>query len=343
MEIAEKIAAQQERAVRAEVAAARAKYLYVEPLVAGAQDLIDLLANEEERFMFGLAELDTCIRGVGKGELCYLTGRAYSGKTFLVQNAILRQPNHHVLWLTPDETAAAVHCRLVSLIHGLDYDELESRAKAGDSRVKQLIWSTAQESFPHLIVSARSLTFAEMTVALSEAQDIWQAPCQTVVIDYLDLLPGQIDYNGTKRKSVELKAWVKDRDVASVTIHQPKRGGASRGTSIGMDDMANAGETEATYVLGVHRERDNYERGVDDEHRLRHRNTVSITLSKNKRPPGRHGSWEFFMHPSTGRIRGLAPEDLIVPGVEIPDMATAIAHRARWQSELPQPFLHVVS
>lgn len=337
--VAQLVMAQQDRAARAEVAAARAKYLYIEPPVSAALDLIDVLSNVEERFMFGLPELDMAMRGVGRGELCYLTGRAHAGKTLLVQNALLRQPERRILYFTPDETKAKVQANLVSLVHGTNYEEMEQAIRAGDPKVARLIRATSTEHFPNLILCEQALTFAEMTVAKGEAEDFWQGTCDTVIVDYLDLLPGPADYHGTKRKSVELKGWTKQHRVGMVCVHQPARGGAARGTSIGMDDMANAGETEATYVLGVHRERDN-ER-ADEEHRMRHVNTVSVTLSKNKRPPAHHGTWTFFMHPTTGRIRQLHPDDLLVPGVEL-DMRSALAMRERAQAEQAKPLLHVV-
>jgi replicative DNA helicase len=317
--VAEKVTAQQERAVRARIREAEAKYLYARPPVEAAQQLIDLLTDTRARFHFGLEELDQAIDGIGRGELCFLTGRAHSGKTWFVQNALLNQPDLRVVMFSPDETPALIWSRFVSMLHGLNYVELGARLRAGDHKTKRLIWRI-EEHVPNLRLCTRALTWAEMTSTVADYEQEWQAPCDAVVIDYLDLLPGTPDYHGTKRKSVELKDWTKTRDVATVALHQPNAR-TGRGQELGMDDLANAGQHEAIYVLSVFRKRDN--RAADDTERYKHQDTISIHIDKNKKPPGMRGTWDYYMHPQTGRIRPLRMDDLYRPGVEIPDAHTA--------------------
>ena len=45
-------------------------------LALAGEDLIDWMANPEDRMMFGLGPLDMVLRGIGPGELCYVTGKA---------------------------------------------------------------------------------------------------------------------------------------------------------------------------------------------------------------------------------------------------------------------------
>ena len=190
-----------------------------------------------------------------------------------------------------------------------------------DERVRRLVQGTASEFFPNLIVLDQALTFDQMTVALHEAEDYWGDRCDGVIVDYLDLLPGDSTFDGTKGKSTHLKRWVKRSKVATVCIHQPKRGGAQRGERIGMDDMNMGGETEATFVLGVYRKRDDLYSGQA----FMHQDTISVNIDKNKRPPCHTGAYDYHLDPHTGTIRSLRPEDLVVPGVPIPNVATAAA------------------
>jgi hypothetical protein len=318
--IAERIAAHQDRAARAQVAVAEQQYMYFRPLQAAANNLLDELRADQRRVYFGLPDLDDATKGIGPGELCYLTGRAHSGKSMLLANVLNTSRDLHTVYFTPDETDALVLARLVSLMFGISYDDLEERIQLGDSKTARIVQGQAAEAFPYLAVYPQSLTFPEMTVALREYEQGMQAEAHVLMLDYLDLLPGRPDYTGTKSKSVGVKNWVKEHHLAGLVIHQANRN-TQRGERIGMDSMSNAGETEATFTMGVDRRRDSAR--ATDEERLMHTNTITVNLDKNKRPPCRTGVFDFYLHPTTGFIRPLSPTDMLVPGVEIPDARTA--------------------
>jgi len=313
-----------ERATRAQVAEVEDRYTFVRPLLGAANDLIDWMANPDARIMFGLPDIDAAIRGIARGELCYLTGRAHSGKTQVVLNMIRHSPQARVLYFTPDEVDNLVLTKLIALEYGVSADELEYRIRHGDQQARNLVYTTSIEQFPNLVLIDQALTFDQMSVALAEAQDYWQAPCDLVVVDYLDLLPGDADYNGTKGKSTKLKRWCKRERVPVVCIHQPKRGGAARGRAIGMDDMNQGGETEATFVLGVFRKREDQYAAAD--YLAMHQNTLTVAIDKNKRPPCHVGEFDYYMDGRTGSIRPLHPGDLVVPGVPILSLAEATGH-----------------
>lgn len=316
-----RLARQIDRAARAQVADVEARYTFVRPLLGAANDLVDWMSNLDGRLMFGLPDIDAALRGIARGELCYLTGRAHSGKTQVVLNMVRHNPLGRFLYFTPDEVDNLVLTKLIALQHGISAERLEERIRAGDTAARNLAYTTSTDHFPNLVVIDQALTFDQMTMALTEAQDWWQAPCDGVIIDYLDLLPGDADYNGTKGKSTKLKRWTKKMRVATVCIHQPKRGGASRGQAIGMDDMAQGGETEATFVLGVFRRRE--DRYGESGYLAMHQNTITVAIDKNKRPPCHVGEFDYFMDPHTGGIRPLSPGDLAAPGVPIFTLAEA--------------------
>jgi replicative DNA helicase len=185
--------------------------------------------------------------------------------------------------------------------------------------------------FGKLMINDQALTFHQMDMALREAEQQWGAKCEGVIVDYLDLLPGDADYNGTKGKSVHLKRWTKEQSVPVVCIHQPKRGGAARGTRIGMDDMNQGGETEATFVLGVYRKRDDYE--LPTYERDSHLNTITVRVDKNKRPPCHVGEYDYYLDPHSGRMRDVRPDDGVEPGMPMTaTVARAVRERARPES-----------
>ena len=203
-EVRELVRQREERVVRSTVAQAAEAHPYVRPFAAAAIELIDLLTDESPRFMFGLPELDEPLQGVARGELCYLTGKAYSGKTQLMLNALINAPKTRMLWFTPDETDAKILAQLVALIYDIDPQRLGERLKAKDPAAYSLCYHVTQRLIPNLIVIPHGLTFPEMTDVLGYAQDkVWEAPCEAVLIDYLDLLPGGNDYLGTKSKSMQ--------------------------------------------------------------------------------------------------------------------------------------------
>ena len=324
-ELTARVDAQYERHAREMVRRQNAQYMYSRPLTSAANDLIDWMGNDQGRLMFGLTGLDAAVRGIANGELAYVTGRAHSGKTQLILHTICSAPERRFLYITPDEVDNLVLVKLIAITHGINAEELEQRIKRGDRNASRLVRQTATDLFGNLQITDMALTFTQMTQALKEAEDQWGAKCEGVFLDYLDLLPGDADYNGTKGKSVGLKRWVKEHHVAAICVHQPKRGGAFRGDRIGMDDMNQGGETEATFVLGVYRKRDDPTLAMEDH--ARHVNTMSVNLDKNKRPPCHTGQYDYYMDPHTGGLRELRPGDQVVVGAPIEGAQAALQHR----------------
>lgn len=337
-EVAQRLARQQDKAIRAQVTRDNQQFTLIRTLAAAGEDLIEVMVNPDERLMFGLAPLDQALRGVGRKEVCFVTGRAHSGKTQLVLNMLVHNHAKRLIVFTPDEVDSLVLAKLVAITHGMNLEEMEEDVKAGSVKAKNLIRRTAAEVFPNLIVVDQTLTLNEMLAAVDEAQDHWGAQCDGMVLDFLDLLPGEADYTSTKGKSTGIKRWVKKADVPGIVIHQPKKTGAKRGQEIGMDDLHMAGDTEATFVLGVFRKQDDED--MDDFERLRHVETVTVHVSKNKRPPCKKGTWDFHLHPRTGRMRELTRSDFIKPGMPMRHWTEAQeAREAIGETSIQQPSL----
>ena len=285
---------------------------YVRPLADAAEGLIEYLQNPEGRFTFGLPAIDVMLRGVGRGELCIVTGRAHSGKTMLVLQAVANNPDKRVLFFTLDEAAELVLTKLVAITQNINGETLEKQIKANDPTTLALVRQTAGQQFKNLVVIDEPLNLTQMAEAVVEAETWWGARCDAVIIDFLELLPGEQDVSGVDGKSKALKVWTKNVDVPVLCLHQSNRSGGNRGKVVGMDSMKYAGDAEATQVIGVSRRRDDTDLNADELAVVA--DQITVNVDKNKRPPCKKGVVEFHLDSNTGRImslddmRGTQPE-----------------------------------
>jgi replicative DNA helicase len=316
--IAERQAADAEQAVED----AEKKYRYVKPFTTAADGLIDYASNPEGRFMMGIRDIDAMTRGFGKGELIYCTGRAHSGKTQLILQAISNNPNKRVLIFTPDEVAELVLSKLMSMHYGISAEDVEARIKAGDQSTIDLVRRAASHDFKNLLVIDDSLTLNQMARAYEEATDWWGAPADMVVIDFLELIPGEDGADGVVAKSQALKRWTKQVNTVVFCLHQASRSSGPRGKAAGMNAMRYGGETEAIMVLEVFRKLE--DDSLDEFDRRRHASTITVNLCKNKRPPSKKGEVDLHMDPSTGAIRALKDTDMVMFGVPMTTAAEAM-------------------
>ena len=165
-------------------------------------------------------------------------------------------------------------------------DELERLIHAGNQDAKDTLKRAACEIFKNLIVVDDSLGLSNMDKAIEEAEHLWGADPDLVVIDYLELMNGNgvsDDANANvKSKSQALKSWVKGKNWPTVVLHQGTRSGSEPGKPITMTSMAYGGEQEGTIVIGVRRKKD--DRDMDVYQRQTHENTVTLHVVKNQSP-----------------------------------------------------------
>lgn len=316
-----------EQAAQREAAAAqeaKARYTLIRPLGAAADNYVRQI-QDEDRFYLGLTPVDLRTRGSARGELWYVTGRPHSGKTQVVLNAVNNNSDKPILMFTPDESPELVLSKLIAIRHGVSAEALEQRVKAHDADAIALVQHAASSDFRRLIVIDAGLTLQQMGRALDEAEDYWQERVSCCIYDYLELLPGDGDFNGVANKSQAMKRWVKESNAPMLCMHQGKRGDNQRGVAQGMDGMKFGGESEAIVVLEVYRKRDN--RALTDSERMGHDNTVTVFVAKNKRPPMKLGETDLYMNPDTGHIRTATPVDLVRDGKPTSNAADLLAAR----------------
>lgn len=287
------------------VVPAMSEYRYIRPLGDAADNLIEVFSNDVGRYQWGLREIDLMMRGVGPSELCFVTGRSHSGKTQLCLTSLLHNTDKPVILFTFDETAELVLTKLTCLKLGVDAEQLEKWIRRGDPEAKEAVRHVASRDFPKLIVLDGSLGFEQMGRAVDEAQQWFGEPISAVMIDYLELIPG--DDIDVSRKAQALKRWTKDIALPVICLHQGSRTGSPSGQRPGMDGMRYGGENEANFVVSVWRKRD--DKTLDEWERSAHTDTVSVAVEKNKRPPSKKGEATYFMDPKTGMIRPIVEDD----------------------------------
>lgn len=310
-EVRERIRKQQEARAEDEAARFERQYSFIRPFDLAAASYVRQV-QDDDRIYLGVTAVDQLTRGHSRGDLTFITGRPFSGKTQLILNAVNYNSGAHGIIFTPDETSESVLAKLIGVRYGVNAEQLEERVKGSDTETLKLIHHVAAVDFSHLIVIDAGLTCEQMGKAVDEAENHWGAAIDYAVYDYLELLPGDTGFNGVTAKAQALKNWTKTANVPLWCIHQAKRGDGNRGEQVGADDMRFGGDDAATTILGVYRKRDN--KKLSDFDRLGHKNTVTVNVAKNKRPPMLTGEVDLYLHPETGLIRALTRTDMVRDG-----------------------------
>lgn len=292
-------------------------YHYIRPFSSTYQGVVDALENPDDRFMFGLFDVDAMTRGHGPKELVMIVGFSHAGKTQVVNTAILNNKKKRILFFSMDDPAEMILMKLACMELGIDAETLENQIRDGDAKAKADLKLAATEQFKNLIVVDDSLGLSQMTTAIEEATEYWGAPPDCVIIDYLQSMQGSAtdaDDGGIKAKAAAVKRWVKDKPFPTLLCHQNTRSRGAPGEPITILSGAFGGEQEATCIIGVRRKKDWAD--LDEWARRKHETTITLHVVKNKRPPGRltpKDGLDFFMSPETGMIRPLRDSDFDNP------------------------------
>lgn len=275
---------------------------YVRPLTAVGDDLVGYFQSLEGRFELGLRPVDEMTRGIGRGELCYISGRPHSGKSQVMLNAVAHNPDKVIVLFTPDEVDQLVLLKLIAIRYGIPATEMEDGIRRRDPQYVSVVQAAAND-YRNLVIVDEVMGFGPMREAIDEVRNV-HGHVDAVFIDYLELVPyggGDSQFAAIQAKTQEAKRWTKTLDIPVIALRQEKRGGSEKGTSGGMDQMQQGGEDTATFVLSVFRKRNSPKYAGDDSHR----DTVTIDVAKNKRPPSITGEVDLYMDPLTGKIRPL--------------------------------------
>ena len=294
------------------------------PLDSAVDDYIEFSKHPERRVWTGIKEIDAATRGLAPSELAIINGFAHNGKTVLVVEILLKNEGKPCILFTPDETRTAVLVKLASSEWGISAAEFERRLNQGDDHAEEMLREIA-ERFKNLAVFDESISIHGMDQAV-ESVTAAIGPPAFVVFDYADLLSSDLD---TRGKLKALKTWGKDQDLPFFVLHQSSRSQGAGGQRVTMTSGGYGGESEAFIMIGVRRKinmlRDQvaelqrraedtlndkaYQRlierirTIEEDLIPRHRDTITINLVKNKRPPmDLVDDIDFKLDSQTGRL-----------------------------------------
>jgi hypothetical protein len=277
------------------------------PLDSAVDDYIQFSLHPENRVWTGIKEIDAATRGLAPGELCIINGFAHNGKTVLVVEILLKNEGMPVVLFTPDETRTAVLVKLASAIHGISAEEFERRLNQGDQHAEDMLREVA-ERFKNLAVFDENVSLHSMDRAIKSCEAVF-GKVKLAIFDYADLLSAELD---TRGKLKALKAWGKDHELPFIVLHQSSRSQGAGGQAVTITSGGYGGESEAFIMIGVRRkinmlkdqiakleerlespnmsdkaytkimERINW---IQQDQIPRHKDTITVSLVKNKRPP----------------------------------------------------------
>lgn len=300
-------------------------FRYFSPLSDAADEYVDWSRNPGQRIYTGIDAFDEAMRGLAPSELMLVVGFAHSGKTVFTTQVILNNKHRNVCMFSPDETRVLVLVKLFSICHGIGAEEVELRLRQRDSEMESMLRSFATEEFPNLGVFDELSDLTLFDTALNEYEAA-HGECELVVIDYAQLITGAgEDVAGTINA---IKAWGKRRRVPIILLHQSSRGKGAGGSKVTIDSGGYGGEQQALFLVGVRRKKNQYAALIDElqdkilnaaqqstKDRLgdllreaqydfeKHQDTITFSLVKNKRPPGRLvDDLDFKLDPDTGRV-----------------------------------------
>lgn len=302
-------------------------FRYYAPFEDAANEYVRFSQTSERRIYTGIPEFDGAMRGVAPKELCLINGFAHSGKTVFATKVMQANQDKRGVLFTPDETRVLVLVKLACAQEGVSAEHLEDLLARGDDWAEDLLRRTATETYPNLAVFDELSSLDSMSFALDECAAAWGDDPQYAVIDYADLIETGAEDPAGRLNAI--KRWGKKHDLPLFLLHQTSRTAGADGRKMTISSGNHGGEQQATFVVGVRRKRNQYESIADDlrlriatsskdtdslQHQLadaeyeiqRHRNTITFSLVKNKRPPGRLvEDTDFRLDPDTGAITPL--------------------------------------
>lgn len=309
-----------------------APYRYLRPWEEAADEYVQFSRDRGRRVYTGIEDFDGAMRGLAPKELLLVIGHAHQGKTVFATQMLFHNRERRIALFTPDETRVLVLVKLASIIHGMSAEDIEWALADNDPEVEQMLRDVARQHFPNMAVFDEITDLVVMRKALDECEAWWGDKADLVVIDYADLVTGCGEDTASKLNAI--KSFGKQRDVPLVLLHQTSRSAGAGGQKLGISSGGFGGEQQATFMVGVRRKKSQYQALLDElnaklntamkghdaiqdaiadaEYELkRHRDTVTFSLVKNKRPPSRLiDDMDFILDSRNGRVRpfdGAAP------------------------------------
>ena len=245
------------------------------------QDLCNYAESGVTRVGTGIAPIDELIRGVAPGEVCYLVGRSYAGKSLLGQNIIWNNRHLPSIFFSMEMPYQQAIARLHSITFDVNAVSFMDTIEAGN--VPDNIWDLVNEYPRHAIVDDTNIGFEDMSRYVSEFQYGYGERPAFVVVDYLELLGGAKrsgeGFVAVDKVATMLKDWAKGEEMRVFVLHQANRQ-EPKWKPITEDSPRFGGFTEADQLIGLWKPSFNPDK--DYYERLAMRDDVHFNVIKNR-------------------------------------------------------------
>ncbi len=291
------------------------EYRYFRPTSQAVDRWVEYAAGSEDRYYLGLPGIDEKMRGVWPSDVLVVTGRAHTGKSAVLLSSIVKNlkadPEFHAVIFTPDEPEILVVSKLYALLYQRNLASIEEALQSSDMAYLGEIEEAKRSWLDRVKIFPYALPFPEMSVALAECEDYWQARPQFTMIDFLEQMPFASGYEGVSNVLKGIKEWAEHENMPVGLVHQSGKS-STRGASRGMDDGKFNADEYAILQLNVFRKRD-LPKLSEHEQRV-HSVSISLDLCKNKRPPCQitDPPIDYFIDPTCGLVREYFDTDIPV-------------------------------
>src|SRR5699024_1898010 len=260
--------------------------------------------GSDGRVFFNMSQLDATIKGMKKGEVCFLMGRSGSGKTTmalnLIYNTIMKQ-QHNVVFNSLELNSENIVPQLLQ-IHS-DQPEGKVANQVINNDIDRHSHFINEMNNRLRIVDAASQTVDDIEQYALMANDMFDKPISMIVIDYFGYIKstGQGDYNEKSNIARRMKEIDKKLDCLVFVLSQTSREGGSDGsTPVSLQSARDTGAIEETgdYVLGVYRPA--VASNLSNDERLAIQNEYYCQILKNRW--GSPGKTKLHFEPMTKKI-----------------------------------------
>jgi len=258
---------------------------------------------KQNKFVTGIDNIDTEIRGVAGGEVLTIIARAGSFKTALLQNLLrnyVKKADRGAIFFSLEMPIASITERYYEMLNDLKGSEVEELYLDTNSQtLKTTFEQTFIDELPNFYVVPTKIGLSDISKYIKIIEENYQVKIGVVGIDYMGLMDahGANEYETISNLSRGVKLTAKMIGLPVVLLSQVSRKGGEGETEITMDHGRGSGaiEESADFVLGLWQvEKEQSEGLIIHEHKY----DLICKILKNRKGP-RGSKWVLDLNPST--------------------------------------------
>lgn len=191
------------------------------PLMADLiKDLRKYASVPRKRIPTGITSLDLFIKGPSSGEVCVILGRSYTGKSMMLHNIIVNNPDHPCLFFSMEMSSNQAVERMLAAWSGLDHNEVLRQIE--ENQLGSELEAMADALDAVTIVDRNGLGFGDFSMYVAAYYDTFGFRPDYVLFDYMELIRSDGEGGSGRVEEVarDMKAWAKTEKMPVYVVHQ---------------------------------------------------------------------------------------------------------------------------